>query len=166
MKLPYRLTTHAATIAAALSFFAFSANAQSNGDDPIKITPFLVNSVPQDRQINPLTREISSVLGDDRDLLSLPRAVSTITTALMNERQIHGVREILLYSPGAYAGASYGKTTVPNIRGDIAETYLNGQRLSYISTVTFRRSMASRPSTSCAGRAARCLAPAILPAAT
>jgi hypothetical protein len=131
MKLPSCLIPPAATIAVALSLFAASANAQSSGDDPFKISPFLVTSVPVDRQINPLTREISSVLGDDRDLLSLPRAVSTITTALMNERQIHGVREILLYSPGAYAGASYGKTTVPNIRGDIAETYLNGQRLSY-----------------------------------
>ena len=70
-------------------------------------------------------------MGDARDPLATPRGVSTITTALFNERQIHGVQEILLYSPSAYVGAAYGNITMPNLRGDLAETYLNGQRLSY-----------------------------------
>ncbi|MDB6094554.1 MAG: TonB-dependent receptor plug [Verrucomicrobia bacterium] len=95
------------------------------------LSPFRVMGLPVEQSINPLTRETSSVLGDSRDPLSTPRGVSSLSTALFNERQIHGVREILLYSPSAYAGASYGKTTVPNLRGDTAETYLNGQRLSY-----------------------------------
>jgi hypothetical protein len=99
--------------------------------ETVKISPFLVSGVPLDQQINPLTRETTAVLGDERDLLSTPRGASILTVPLFNERQIHGVREILLYSPSAYAGASYGKTTVPNLRGDTAETYLNGQRLSY-----------------------------------
>jgi hypothetical protein len=92
---------------------------------------FEVKGVPIGLSTNPLTREVGSVLGDDRNLLETPRGVSTLTTALFNERQIHGVRDILVYSPSAYAGSSYGKTTVPNLRGDTAETYLNGQRLSY-----------------------------------
>ncbi len=92
---------------------------------------FVVAEVPLERSINPLTREIGSVLGDDRNILNTPRAVSTLTTALFNERQIHGVREIVAYAPGAYAPSSYGKATVPSLRGDTAETYLNGQRLSY-----------------------------------
>lgn len=98
---------------------------------------FVVAEVPLERSINPLTREIGSVLGDERSILNTPRSVSSLSTALFNERQIHGVREILLYSPGAYAGASYGKTTVPNLRGDTAETYLNGQRLGYNLYGTF-----------------------------
>jgi hypothetical protein len=56
--------------------------------------------------------------------------VSTITTALFNELgKSDGVREILLHAAGAYAGSSYGKATVPNLRGDTAETYLNGRAL-------------------------------------
>ena len=38
-------------------------------------------------------------------------------------RGIHGVREFVSYSPGAYAPASYGLATTPNLRGDTAETY-------------------------------------------
>ncbi|MEO7413491.1 MAG: TonB-dependent receptor [Opitutaceae bacterium] len=104
---------------------------EDSAEGSLKLSPYLVNGVPLDDQINPLTRETSSVLGDGRDLLATPRGASILTVPLFNERQIHGVREILLYSPSAYAGASYGKTTVPNLRGDTAETYLNGQRLSY-----------------------------------
>ncbi|MBS0662093.1 MAG: TonB-dependent receptor plug domain-containing protein [Verrucomicrobia bacterium] len=121
-------------LAAALALATFLLPAALRADDNADVTrlsPFVVTGLPAEASVNPLTREPSSVLGDDRDLLSTPRAVSSLTTALFNERQIHGVREILLYSPSAYAGASYGKTTVPNLRGDIAETYLNGQRLSY-----------------------------------
>ncbi|MES1167015.1 MAG: TonB-dependent receptor plug domain-containing protein, partial [Pseudomonadota bacterium] len=98
---------------------------------------FTVTGVPVDQSVNPLTRETDAVTGDARGPLDVPRGVSTITSGLFNERQIHGVQEILFYSPSAYVGASYGNITTPNIRGDIAETYLNGQRLSYNYYGTF-----------------------------
>ncbi len=98
---------------------------------------FLVTGVPVEDSVNPLTRETDAVTGDSRGPLDVPRGVSTITSGLFNERQIHGVQEILLYSPSAYVGAAYGNITTPNIRGDIAETYLDGQRLSYNYYGTF-----------------------------
>jgi hypothetical protein len=125
MKLPIRNLLLAATLA-----ILADASAQTT-PDVTTLSRYIVTGIPVEDSINPLTRETSSAVGDERDPMSTPRGVSTITTALFNEQQIHGVREILLYSPSAYAGASYGKTTVPNLRGDTAETYLNGQRLSY-----------------------------------
>lgn len=126
-----RLPTRLLLLGAAFTAGRWGLSAQPVGTETVTLDQFIVDEVPVERSINPLTRDISSVLGDHRTLLETPRAVSVLTTALFNERQIHGVREILLYAPGAYAGASYGKATVPNIRGDTAETYLNGQRLSY-----------------------------------
>jgi hypothetical protein len=125
MKLPTRILL----ISTALG--AVSPTWAENASGVTTLSPYLVKDVPAENSINPLTRATSAVLGDERDLLSTPRGLSMLTVPLFHERQIHGVREILLYSPGAYAGASYGKTTVPNLRGDTAETYLNGQRLSY-----------------------------------
>jgi outer membrane receptor for monomeric catechols len=113
------------------ALLALPAGAQPAQEHPIALERFMVSGLPPEKSINPLSREVSSVLGDGRSLLETPRSVSTITPALFNERQIHGVREILLHAAGAYAGSSYGKATVPNLRGDTAETYLNGQRLSY-----------------------------------
>ena len=123
MKLPHLLL---ATGALGLA----RASAQP-APDVTTLSRFLVTGVPVDQSVNPLTRETSAVMGDARGPLDTPRGVSTITTALFNERQIHGVQEILLYSPSAYVGAAYGNITMPNLRGDLAETYLNGQRLSY-----------------------------------
>jgi len=110
---------------------ATPASAAPPADEPPRLSPYVVNGVPVESSINPLTRESDSVLGDARDPLATPRAASTITSGLFNERQIHGLEEILPYSPGAYVGAAYGNITTPNLRGDIAETYLDGQRLSY-----------------------------------
>ena len=126
MKLPQRFALTSAALA-----LSFSRVIAQTSPDVTTLSKFVVVGLPVEQSVNPLTRETSAVLGDARDPLETPRGVSTLSTALFNERQIHGVREILLYSPSAYAGASYGKTTVPNLRGDTAETYLNGQRLSY-----------------------------------
>ncbi|HET7536170.1 MAG TPA: TonB-dependent receptor [Candidatus Didemnitutus sp.] len=110
---------------------ARSAGSTSESPGVVKLDTFEVEGVPVERSVNPLTRPIEGVFGDDRSILDTPRAVSTITQALVRERGIEGVREFVAFAPGAYAPASYGKATIPNIRGDLAETFLNGQRLSY-----------------------------------
>ena len=100
------------------------------GDELTRLETYVVTGVPLGRSINPLTRESSAVMGDARGPLDTPRAASTITAALVDERAIHGLREILEYSPGASAPSSYGELTVPYLRGDVAEAYVNGQRRS------------------------------------
>ena len=101
-------------------------------DNPtVQLDRYVVTGVPVEQSVNPLTREISAVMGDGRSVLDTPRAVSTITEALLNERGIHGVREFVVYTPGGYASSSYGLATTPNLRGDTAESYINGQRRSY-----------------------------------
>jgi len=134
MKLPFRIP--ALSLVAASVLLLNRVEAQTI-PGVTTLPDFGVTGVPVDESVNPLTRETDAVTGDARGPLDTPRGVSTITSGLFNERQIHGVQEILLYSPSAYVGASYGNITTPNIRGDIAETYLNGQRLSYNYYGTF-----------------------------
>ena len=125
MHIPFRLA--ALTLLSALG--AVSVRAQA--DPTLQLDKLVVTGIPIEDSVNPLTRDLSSVMGDSRDILDTPRAVSSITEKLLNERGIHGVREFVAYSPGAYAPASYGLATTPNLRGDTAETYINGQRRSY-----------------------------------
>ena len=110
---------------------SIAARAESTGDELIQLERFDVAGVPIEGSVNPLTRPMEGVFGDARGILETPRAVSTITQALVRERGIEGVREFVAFAAGSYAPASYGKATIPNIRGDLAETFLNGQRLSY-----------------------------------
>jgi hypothetical protein len=127
MKLPSSrlLLTAVATLA------AFESFSRAQTTPPVTtLAPYVVTGVPVDASINPLTRETDGVLGDARNPLATPRAFSTISAALVNERAIDGLREILQFTPGAYAPSSYGELTVAYIRGDVAEAYTNGQRRS------------------------------------
>lgn len=109
-----------------LLVLSVAALAQDN--ETLQLDRYVVTGVPLEKSVNPLTRETSAVMGDPRGPLDTPRAVSTITAGLVNDRAIHGLRDILEYSPGAYAPSSYGELTMPYIRGDVAEAYVNGQR--------------------------------------
>lgn len=115
-----------------LSALALGAGAVLSAQDnePLQLDRYVVTGVPLGQSVNPLTRETDAIMGDARGPLETPRSGSTITAALVSERAIHGLREILEYSPGAYAPSSYGELTVPYIRGDVAEAYVNGQRRS------------------------------------
>ena len=97
---------------------------------PVTLEPYIVTGVPIDESVNPLTRETDGVFGDARNTLATPRAFTTITAGLVNERAVDGLRDILEYAPGTYAPSSYGLLTVAYIRGDVAEAYVNGQRRS------------------------------------
>ncbi len=110
---------------------AWMAGARADETATVQLDRYVVTGVPVEASVNPLTRDISTVFGDARNILDTPRAVSSITEALLNERGIHGVKEFVVYTPGGYASSSYGLATTPNLRGDTAETYLNGQRRSY-----------------------------------
>ena len=110
---------------------AAAAPASAPTENVTTLSRFVVTGVPVDESINPLIRETDGVLGDSRNPLETPRAASTITSALLAERGLDGVTQLVPFSPGAYAPSDYGRVTTPQIRGDTAETYLNGQRLSY-----------------------------------
>src|SRR5689334_17247450 len=95
---PSRLRFLPLVFAVALTAHAQSPSSNS-GDDTLKLDRFVVSGVPVEDSVNPLTRDLSAVLGDSRNILDTPRGVSSITEALLNERGIHGVREFIVYSP-------------------------------------------------------------------
>ncbi|ACB75203.1 TonB-dependent receptor [Opitutus terrae] len=141
MQLPTRILLLTAVLAAASTLRAQPAASVPSAnpadappafaDETVRLERFEVTGVPIEDSVNPLTRPLESLFGDSRSVLETPRSASTITQALLRERGIEGVREFVAFAPGSYAPASYGKATIPNIRGDLAETFLNGQRLSY-----------------------------------
>lgn len=140
MHIPTRILLLLAVLSSTATVPARSQNAISGppaaaepaaATEVVRLERFEVKGIPLDSSINPLTRPLESLFGDARGILEIPRSASTITQALVRERGIEGVREFVAFAPGSYAPASYGKATIPNIRGDLAETFLNGQRLSY-----------------------------------
>ncbi len=76
-------------------------------------------------------RPINSSTGDARDVFDTPRAATSLDAAWLAQQGVTSLADLAAYAPSAYAPSSYGLLTTPVIRGDTAESYLNGQRLSY-----------------------------------
>jgi outer membrane receptor for monomeric catechols len=100
-------------------------------EDPVALPPYAVTGQPAADPLNPLTRPTAGILGDGRTLLDTPRAATTLTPELLAQQGVASLPDLAAYAPSTYAPSSYGLLTTPMIRGDTAEAYLNGQRLSY-----------------------------------
>jgi len=110
---------------------AFADTSSSITQEPVTLDKFTVSGVPVDSDILPTIRPIGSVLGDDRSILDTPRSVSSVDAAWMTDRDVDNTMELGQFSPGVYSQALYGLAAVPQIRGELAEIYLNGQRTLY-----------------------------------
>ena len=100
-------------------------------DDTVSLPRYEVTGQPVGESLSPLSRPTTGIFGDGRTLLDTPRAASTLTPALLVEQGVASLADLAAYAPSTFAPSSYGLLTTPVIRGDTAETYLNGQRLSY-----------------------------------
>lgn len=131
MHLPTRIPLLALLTGLTAAFAQTPQPASSTDAEVIQLDRFEVTDVPLEDSINPLTRPVDSILGDARNLIDTPRAATTLTPSLLEQQGIGSLPELAAYAPGTYAPSSYGLLTTPVIRGDTAETYVNGQRLSY-----------------------------------
>ena len=100
-------------------------------DQVTTLEKYTVSDVPVTEQILPTVRPISSVYGDDRSIVDIPRSVSSVNSAWMDDRQVKSAMDFGQFAPGVYAAADYGIPGVPQIRGDTAQIYVNGQEIPY-----------------------------------
>ncbi len=109
-----------------------TTNPSSVSDEKVTtLEKYTVSDVPLGEQILPTVRPISSVYGDDRDIVDIPRSVSSVNKAWMDDREVKNAMDFGQFSPGVYAAADYGIPGVPQIRGDEAQIYVNGQEIPY-----------------------------------
>ncbi|HZZ57616.1 MAG TPA: TonB-dependent receptor plug domain-containing protein, partial [Opitutaceae bacterium] len=130
-------TTTTSTPATAGSSSAGAASGGADDDNITRMDQFTVSDVPLQQQILPTVRPVDSVLGDAADILDIPRSVSTINKAWMDDRQIKNAMDFGQFSPGVYSPARYGVPTTPLIRGDNAQMYYDGQQGMYTGSSIF-----------------------------
>jgi outer membrane receptor protein involved in Fe transport len=124
-------------LALAGSFFG-SLRAQSTTpatpppSEPITVLEkFTVSDVPVENQILPTVRPINSVMGDDRSIIDIPRSVSSVNKAWMDDRMVKNSMDFMQFAPGVYSAADYGIPGVPQIRGDLGQIAVNGQLIPF-----------------------------------
>ena len=96
-----------------------------------RLEKYTVSEVPITEQILPTVRPISSVYGDDRSIIDIPRSVTSVNKAWMDDREVKNAMDFGQFATGVYSAAQYGIPAVPFIRGDLAQIYLDGQVMIY-----------------------------------
>ena len=114
-----------------------STSTSSSDDTVTTLEKYTVSDVPVSQQILPTVRPVDSVMGDAENVLDIPRSVTTINKAWMDDRQIKNAMDFGQFSPGVYSPARYGVPATPLIRGDNAQMYYDGQQGMYTSSSIF-----------------------------
>ena len=96
-----------------------------------KLEKYVVSDVPIEDQVLPTVRPLDDVMGDDRNILDIPRSVSSVNTALMEDRMVKNAMDLGQFAPGVYSAAQYGIPSVPFIRGDLSQIYMGGQQVPF-----------------------------------
>jgi outer membrane receptor for monomeric catechols len=104
-----------------------STSAPAAASGVTTLEKYTVSDVPLEDQILPTVRPIDSVFGDSADVIDIPRSVSMVNKAWMDDRQVTNSMDFGQFSPGVYSPARYGVPATPIVRGDNAQIYLNGQ---------------------------------------
>jgi len=99
----------------------------SSNSNITTLEKYTVSDVPVEDQILPTVRPVEGVLGDPTDVLDIPRSVSMIDKAWMDDRQVTNSMDFGQFAAGVYSPARYGVPATPIVRGDNAEMYVNGQ---------------------------------------
>jgi len=108
-----------------------AATSPGGADQVTTLEKYTVSDVPVSDQVLPTVRPVGDVMGDDRSIIDIPRSVSSVNSAWMQDRMVKNAMDFGQFSPGVYAEAQFGIPGVPYIRGDLSQVYYGGQLSLY-----------------------------------
>jgi catecholate siderophore receptor len=127
------MKTQRLTVAAA-AVLAIAARYQSHGQSATNtLDKVIVEGVPLEESIMPTARPINSVFGTDMSILETPRSVNLISREELTAINIQDPRDFSKVSASSYTRSNFGAPTTPDLRGQTADTYVNGMRVALSS---------------------------------
>ena len=76
----------------------------------------------------PSDTPVSSVMGTDMSVKDTPRTVTEVSSALLKDANVQNLADFDKVAPSAYSTDQFGVASVPVIRGQLAEVYVNGMQ--------------------------------------
>jgi hypothetical protein len=114
-----------------LCTLALAAEQPAKPDSVVEMNQVTVSDVPIAEQILPTARPINSVMGDGMSIIDTPRSVTSVNKIWMEERMVKDATDFGQFAPGVYSASQYGVPSIPQIRGDLGEVYIDGQKTKY-----------------------------------
>lgn len=129
----HQLLIAAACAAAITARFAGYAQSASGTNAPSVMDKTVIEGIPLEETVVPTARPFNSVYGTDRSILDTPRNVTIISRAQLDAISIKDVRDFSKLTSSSYTRSNFGAPTTPDLRTQIADTYLNGMRIGLSS---------------------------------
>jgi len=76
----------------------------------------------------PTDQSVSSVFGTDMSVQDTPRSVTAVSSQLLSDANIQSLSDFVKVAPSAYTTDQFGVASVPTIRGQLAEVFINGMQ--------------------------------------
>lgn len=118
---------------AALPTATLGLMAQETAPEPTKLDEVEVTEVPIEENILPTSRPFNSVFGFSDSVIDTPRSVTIISREQLSAISIQDVRDFSKLTSSSYTRTNFGAPTTPDIRGFIADTFVNGMRVGLSS---------------------------------
>ncbi|CAN5257014.1 TonB-dependent siderophore receptor [soil metagenome] len=99
-------------------------------DDDAELETLTVIESPRNDAgpVLPTSTSLDSIFGNDTTVLEAPRAVSVLTSELIEQANIEDIQSITRLAPNTFSPNVFGVTSLPTIRGDLGELFQNGLR--------------------------------------
>jgi outer membrane receptor for ferric coprogen and ferric-rhodotorulic acid len=85
-------------------------------------------NIPINEAIVPTVRPISGVYGLDLNVMEIPRNVTIISRAQLDDISVLDVRDFTKLTTSSFTTTNFGAPSNPSIRGQIADVFINGMR--------------------------------------
>jgi outer membrane receptor protein involved in Fe transport len=104
------------------------APAPASGGPVATMSAIVVTApTPTEGSILPTDTPVSSVFGNDVPLQDTPRSVTVLTPEILTDYDVRSLQDLSKTAPSSYQTDQFGGYSVPNIRGQEAEVFVNGQ---------------------------------------
>jgi outer membrane receptor protein involved in Fe transport len=99
----------------------------AKGDTSNQLNQVIVTGaqIPLNEAIVPTVRPTSSVFGLDQNVMDIPRNVTIISRAQLDDISITDVRDFNKLTTSSYTTSNFGEPSNPSIRGQIADIFIN-----------------------------------------
>ncbi len=125
----------ALTIAAGFAPQAFAADEAAAPatakPDTVELNEIVVNGIPYKETVLPTRLSSSSVYGLDLNVMDTPRNTTLLSTTQLATVNIQDPRAFSYLTASSYTDSSFGTPNIPRIRGQYADVFYNGMRLSF-----------------------------------
>src|ERR1700733_9296606 len=100
----------------------------SSSDQQLQQVVVTGANIPINEAIVPTVRPINAVYGLDLNVMDIPRNVTIISRAQLDDISVLDVRDFTKLTTSSFTTTNFGAPSNPSIRGQIADIFINGMR--------------------------------------